>query len=147
MSQARGSTVAGQGPIGPIGGFLERFRRTTGMPARVGDEAAVELAPVFAVLDEFEREAQELRDRSSRMAAQRLHEAKEEAAALAAEARARADQERGDALKAGLRAADVELAELLAASETEAHEIRARGEERLPRLVAEVVARVREAGS
>ncbi|MCZ7590247.1 MAG: hypothetical protein M5U27_15595 [Gaiella sp.] len=145
MSHAPGSTVAGPGPIGPIGGFLERFRRTTGMPARVGDEAAVELAPVFAVLDAFEREAQELRDRSSRMAAQRLHEAKEEAAALAAEARARADQERGDALKAGLRAADVEIAELLAASEAEARAIRRRGEERLPQLVAEVVARVGEA--
>jgi flagellar biosynthesis/type III secretory pathway protein FliH len=147
MTQVPGSTVAGPGPIGPIGGFLERFRRTTGMPARVGDEAAVELAPVFAVLDAFEREAQELRDRSSRMAAQRLHEAEEEAAALAAEARARADQERGDALKAGLRAADVEIAELLAAAEAEARAIRRRGEERLPALVAEVVARVREAPS
>ena len=144
MSQAPGSTVAGQGPIGPIGGFLERFRRTAGMPARVADETAGELAPVFAVLDAFEREAQELRDRSSRMAAQRLHEAEEEAAALAAEARARADQERGDALKAGLRAADVEVAELLETAEMEARAIRRRGEERLPELVAEVVARVRE---
>lgn len=147
MSQASGSTVAGQGPIGPIGGFLERFRRTTGMPARVGDEAEVELAPVFAILDAFEREAQELRDRSSRMAAQRLHEAEEEAAALAAEAHDRADQERGDALKAGLRAADVEIAEILARGEREARAVRRRGEERLPQLVAEVVARVREAAS
>jgi vacuolar-type H+-ATPase subunit H len=147
MAQAPGSTVAGRGPIGPIGGFLERFRRTAGMPARVGDEAAVELAPVFAALDAFEQEAQELRDRSSRMAAQRLHEAQEEAAALAAEARGRADQERGDALKAGLRAADVEVAEILAAGEAEASAVRRRGEERLPQLVAEVVARVREAAS
>lgn len=147
MAHAPGSTVAGHGPIGPIGGFLERFRRTTGMPARVGDEAAVELAPVFAVLDAFEREAQELRDRSSRMAAQRLHEAEEEAAALAAEAHDRADQERGDALKAGLRAADVEIAEILARGEEEAHAVRQRGEERLPQLVAEVVARVRAAAS
>lgn len=143
VSQGPGSTVAGQGPIGPIGGFLERFRRTPGMPARVGDEAAVELAPVFAVLDAFEREAQELRDRSGRMAAQRLHEAREEAAALAAEAQDRADFERGDALKAGLRAADVETAEILAQGEADARAISARGQERLPELVAEVVARVR----
>ena len=147
MSQASGSTVAGQGPIGPIGGFLERFRRTTGMPARVGDEAAVELAPVFAALDVFEREAAELRERSSRMAARRLHEAREDAAALTAEAHGRADFERGDALKAGLRAADVEIAEILGQGEAEARAIRRRGEERLPQLVAEVVGRVREAGS
>jgi vacuolar-type H+-ATPase subunit H len=142
---APGSTVAGQGPIGPISGFLERFRRTSGMPARVGDEAAVELAPVFAALDALEREAQALRDGSERMAAQRLHEAREEAAELAVEARERASFERGDALKAGLRAADVETAEILAAGEADARAIGSRGEERLPELVAEVVERVRAA--
>ena len=147
MAQAPGSTVARQGPIGPIGGFLERFRRTPGMPARVGDEAAVELAPVFAALDALEREAQALRDGSERMGAQRLHEAREEAAALAAEAHQRAGFERGDALKAGLRAADEETAEILAAGEAEASSIRSRGEERLPELVAEVVERVRAGAS
>jgi vacuolar-type H+-ATPase subunit H len=81
------------------------------------------------------------------MAAQRLHEAHEEAAALAAEAGQRAGFERGDALKAGLRAADVETAEILAAGEAEASSIRSRGEERLPELVAEVVQRVREGPS
>lgn len=144
MAHAPGSTVAGQGPIGPISGFLERFRRTTGMPARVGDEAAVELAPVFAALDVLEREAQALRDGSERMAAQRLHEAREEAAALAAEAHARAEFERGDALKAGLRATDVETAEILAQGEAEARAIRERGEERVSQLVVEVLERVRE---
>lgn len=144
VAQAPGSTVAGQSPIG---GFLERFRRTSGMPARMGDEAAVELAPVFAALDSFEREAQELRHGAERMAAQRLHEAREEAAALAADARERAGFERGDALKAGLRAADVETAEILARGEAEARVIRRRGEERLPELVAEVVERVREGPS
>ena len=143
MAEAPGSTVAGQSPIGPISGFLERFRRTSGMPARVGDEAAVELAPVFAALDTLEREAQALREGSERMAAQRLHEVREEAAALAAEGHARADQERGDALKAGLRAADVATAEILARGEAEARAIRSRGEERLPHLVAEVVEHVR----
>jgi flagellar biosynthesis/type III secretory pathway protein FliH len=115
------------------------------MPVRVGDEAAVELAPVFAVLDAFEREAEDLRDRSERMAAQRLHTAREEAAALEAEARGRADSEHGDALKAGLRAADVELAAIVARAEADAQDIRRRGEERLPQLVADVVARVAEA--
>lgn len=114
------------------------------MPPHVGDEAAVELAPVFAVLDAFEREAHDVRDRSERMAAQRLHTAREEAAALAAEARDRADSERGDALKAGLRAADVEAAEIVARAEADAQAIRSRGEQRLPQLVAGVVARVSE---
>lgn len=145
MSQAPGSAFAGRSPIGPIGGFLERFRRTPGMPARIGDEAAVELAPVFAALDVFEREAHDLRERSSRMAARRLHEANEDAAALAAAAHGRADIERGDALKAGLRAADVTIAEIVARGESEARAILGRGEERLPELVAEVVARVRRA--
>lgn len=149
MPEARGST--GRGPIGPMGsfgfGFLERFRRTAGVPSRVADDAAVELAPVFAVLDAFEHEAQEVRDRSSRMAAQRLHRAQEDAAALAGDAHDRADFERGDALKAGLRSADVETAAILAAGEAEAGAIRHRGEERLSQLVAEIVARVREAPS
>ena len=117
------------------------------MPARVGDEAAVELAPVFAALDALEREAQALRDGSERMAAQQLHDAREEAGALAAEAQGRADSERGDALKAGLRAADVETAEILAAGEADARAIRSHGEERLPQLVAEVVEHVRRAAS
>jgi vacuolar-type H+-ATPase subunit H len=144
VAKASGPTATGHGPVGPLGGFLERFRRTPAMPSRVGDEAAVELAPVFAALDAFEREAQDLRDHSERMAAQRLHTAREEAAALAAEARGRADSEHGEALKAGLRAADVEAAEIVARALTDAHEIRHRGEERLPGLVAEVVARVSE---
>jgi vacuolar-type H+-ATPase subunit H len=144
VAEAPGSTSAAHGPVGPLGGFLERFRRTPGMPARAGDDTAVELAPVFAVLDEFEREAQELRDRSERMAAQRLHTAREEAAALAAEARGRADSEHGDALKAARRAADVELAEIIDRAEADARDIRHRGEERLPLLVAEVVAAVAE---
>jgi vacuolar-type H+-ATPase subunit H len=114
------------------------------MPARVGDETAVELAPVFAALDVLEREAQALRDGSERRAAQRLHKAREAAAALVAEAHQRAAFERGDALKAGLRVAGVEAAGILAAGEADASLIRSRGEERLPELVAEVVERVRE---
>ena len=149
--EARGTTVARRGPIGPTGGFgfgfLERFRRTAGVPARAADDAAVELAPVFAVLDAFEHEAQEVRDRSSRMAARRLHDAREDAAALAGEAHDRADSERGDALTAGLRAADVEIAAILAAGEAEAGAIRRRGEDRMSHLVAEIVARVGEAPS
>jgi vacuolar-type H+-ATPase subunit H len=115
------------------------------MPPRVGDEAAVELAPVFAVLDAFEHEAHDLRERSERMAAQRLHAAHEEAEALVAEARDLADSVHGDALKAGLRAADVEAREILARAEADARDIARRGEERLPQLVADVVARVSEA--
>ncbi len=131
--------------IGPIGGFLERFRRSSGVPAAVGDEAAIELAPVFAVLDELEREAAALRERSQQMATRRLHEAREEATAILADARSRADSERGDALKAGLRAADVAAAEIVARAEDEARRIDRLGTERLPALVRQVTEHVLEA--
>lgn len=131
--------------IGPIGGFLERFRGSSGVPATVGDEALAELAPVFAALDELERDASAVRRRSEHMATRRLHEAREEATAILADARGRADSERGDALKAGLRAADVAAAELVANAEREADRIERAGAQRIPAFAREVVERVLEA--
>lgn len=117
------------------------------MPAAVGDEAAVELAPVFEVLDEFEREAALARERSERMTARRLHEAREAVNEIITDARHRADSERDDALKGGLRAADVAAAEIVAEAEADAHAVDRRGALRLPGVVAEVVRRVKETGS
>ena len=139
--------TAGRGPIGPIGGFLERFRRTGGVPASVGDEARTELAPVFAALDEIEREVARLRTRSRDAAARHAREADEEAEMLMAEARNRAEAEREDAYVAGLRAADAEAARIVRAASRTAQEIERKGRERLPPLVAAVVERVLEAGA
>ena len=136
--------VARHAPAGPVGSILERFRGTAGVPAAVGEETTLELAPVFAALDAFELEAAAAREHAEAMVAHRLHEAEEGAREILAAARSQADSERGDALKAGLRAADVEASQIVARAEADARGIDERGRERLPGLVDEVVARVLE---
>lgn len=128
-----------------MGGFLERFHGTGGMPAEIGEETALELVPVFAALDAFEREAAAAREHVEQMAARRLHDAEEGAKEILADARSLADSERGDALKAGLRAADVESAQIIHDAEADARRIEELGRERIPALVERVLARVLEA--
>lgn len=147
MERASGAFTAGRGPIGPIGGFLERFRRTGGVPAAVGDEALTELAPVFAALDAIEREVAELRERSREAGARHAREAEEEVEMVLAEARSRAESEREDAYLAGLRAADADAARIVEAARREADAIVRDGRERLPRLLDLVLERVLEAGT
>jgi flagellar biosynthesis/type III secretory pathway protein FliH len=132
------------GPIGPIGAFLERFRRTGGVPATVGEQARTELEPVFAALDEIEREVEELRNRSVAAAARHAREAEEEAEMVLAEARSRAEAEREDAYLAGLRAADAEASRILHAARLRADAIEREGRARLPRLIQDALARVFE---
>lgn len=127
-----------------MGGFLERFHGTGGVPAAVGEETALELVPVFAALDAFEREAASTSEHAEQVAAHRLFEAEEGAKEILSYAKSLADSERGDALKAGLRAADAEAAQVVMRAETDASEIDERGRERIPALVEEVVARVLE---
>ena len=145
VEKAATPPVARRAPAGPVGSILERFRGTAGVPAAVGEETTQELVPVFVALDAFELEAAAIREHAAEMAAHRLHEAEEGAREILAAARSQADSERGDALKAGLRAADVEAAQIVARAEADARRIDERGRERLPGLVDEVVARVLEA--
>ena len=145
VEKAATSPVARNAPGGPVGSILERFRGIAGVPAAVGEETTLELVPVFAALDAFELEAAAMREHAEATAAHRLHEAEEGAREILAAARSQADSERGDALKAGLRAADVEAAQILARADADARGIDERGRERLPELVDEVVARVLEA--
>ncbi len=130
-----------------MGGFLERFRRSGGVPAAAGGELAAELAPVFAALDGIEEEAAEIRRRVDVVAAQRAHEAEEQAQGILAGARERANFERDDALKAGGRVTDAEVVSILEQAELDAQQIRTVGEQRLPAFVANVLKRVLEAGS
>jgi hypothetical protein len=123
-------------------GFLERFRGVGGVPAAVGEEAAAELAPLFAELDALALEAAEARAHADRVAAHRRFAAEEGAKEILVAARDSADAERGDALKAGLRAADVEAARIVAAAEADARTIEEHGRAALPALVDEVVGRV-----
>jgi vacuolar-type H+-ATPase subunit H len=136
--------IARHGPPGPVGGILERFHGTAGVPAAVGEETVLELVPVFAALDAFEREAAEARRHAEAIAAHRLYEAQEGAKEILAAASSLADSERGDALKAGLRAADVEAARIVAQAEQDAGRIEETGRARLPGLVDEAVTRVLE---
>lgn len=145
VERATAASVARHGPVGPIGGFLERFHGTGGVPAAVGEETVLELVPVFAALDAFELEAAEVREHAEKMAAHRLYKAEEGAKEILADARDLADSERGDALKAGLRAADVEASQIIAQAALDARRIDETGRARLPGLVDGVVARVLEA--
>jgi vacuolar-type H+-ATPase subunit H len=145
VERATAASVARHGPVGPLGGFLERFHGTGGVPAAVGEESVLELVPVFAALDAFELEAAEVREQVEKTATHRLHKAEEGAEEILAAARGLADSERGDALKAGLRAADVEASQIVARAEVDARRIDETGRARLPGLVAGVVARVLEA--
>ena len=147
VERASAPFVAAERPIGPIGGFLERFRRSGGVPASVGGELAAELAPVFAVLDTLEREAEELRRRSGAASARHLYDVEEDAQSILAGAREQAESERDDALAAGLQAADAEAARIVARAEQDARRIRETGEQRLPGFVADVLERVLEAAS
>jgi vacuolar-type H+-ATPase subunit H len=133
------------GPIGPLAGFLERFRRGAGVPSTVGGDASAELAPVFAALDEIDREIAAVRRRAEAAAARRLGEADEEAARIVAAGRKQAEAERDDALAAGLRAADADVDAILREAQAGSAALRRRGEARIPALVAEVLGRVLEA--
>lgn len=145
VERTTAGSIARHGPPGPVGGILERFHGTAGVPAAVGEETVLELVPVFAALDAFELEAADARGHAEAMAAHRVHEAVEGAKEILAAARGLADSERGDALKAGLRAADADVSQIVARAEADARQIDGRGRERLPGLVDEVVARVLEA--
>jgi len=147
VERASGAIWARRGSVGPTSGFLERFRRSGGVPGAAAGEVAAELAPVFAALDRIEEEAARIRRRTERAAAQRTREAEEQAQTILAEARERAGFERDDALKAGGRAADAEMVSILQRAHHDAGEIRKVGEERLPALLAHVLQRVLEAGS
>jgi hypothetical protein len=64
--------------------LLDRFRRTAGVPAAVGDALEAELEPVFASLEEIEVEASRVREEATADATQRLDEAVAESAWIAA---------------------------------------------------------------
>ena len=143
MAVARPVAVGPVG-IGPLRSLLERFRRSAGVPAAVVGELSAELAPVFAVLDEVEREAAELRELAEEAAAGRLQEADELAERILAEGRRLAALRRDEELRSVLREADADAEAIVRRAQAKAEALRRRGDERLPGLVAEVVARVQE---
>jgi vacuolar-type H+-ATPase subunit H len=137
--------VLGPVGIGPLRSLLERFRRSAGVPASVGVHLTAELAPVFAILDDLERDAERLREQSRADADRRLQEAEVEARTVLDEGRQRALLERDETFSLTLHEADAELAAVTGQAAAEAESIRVRGSERTAALVGEVIARVLEA--
>jgi len=124
-----------------VSDLLDRMRPVGGPDDRLAAE--LEPGPVFAALTEVERECAELHDAALAQARERGERAARQAADLIRQARVDAEAERAETV-ARLRAqAQGELAELLGRAEEEARLVRARAAQRLPALVALVLAHVR----
>ena len=132
--------------------FLRRFGRDLAPPGRPaeavgvpssGDELEGELGPVLEQLDPVGEQASEIEAAAREQARHRHDDAMREAAAILAEAQVRGDGERARAA-AGQRAeAASRMDAARAASEHEVERIRMVRDERVERLVDEVVECVR----
>ena len=132
--------------IRPLSALLDRFRRGVAVPAAVGDDLAAELAPVFASLERFEMQAQEVRRASAERAEERLAEGRQRAALISAGWRETAEAARAQAAQERRRRSREEALAIEAEGRVEADRIREGASVRIPELVAEIVACV-ERGS
>ncbi|HLG07877.1 MAG TPA: hypothetical protein VI409_04305 [Gaiellaceae bacterium] len=132
--------------IRPLSALLDRFRRGVAVPAAVGDDLAAELAPVFASLERFEMQAQEVRRASAERAEERLAEGRERAALISAGWRETAEAARAQAAQERRRRSREEVLAIDAEGRAEADRVREEASTRIPELVAEIVACV-ERGS
>jgi vacuolar-type H+-ATPase subunit H len=123
----------------PLSALLDRFRRGVAVPAAVGDDLAMELAPVFASLEEFEREAKAVESASTAEAESRLEDAREHAARISATWREEAEAERTRAAEARRRRSRAEARALEVEGRAEADRIRRQAAERMPELVASIL--------
>ena len=130
-----------------VGSWLERFRRPAGVPAAATEELDTELMPVFAALEEVEAEAARLREEARREADRRVAAASGEAAQRLADWRRRADAERARARDERRRALSAEARAVEVEARAEADLVLQAGRERIPELVAAVIACVTEEGS
>jgi vacuolar-type H+-ATPase subunit H len=123
----------------PLSALLDRFRRGVAVPAAVGDDLAMELAPVFASLDAFEREAKAVERASTAEAESRLEDAREHAARISATWREEAEAERSRAAEARRRQSRDEARAVEAEGRAEADRIRMQAAARMPELVAVIL--------
>lgn len=130
-----------------VSDILRRFRPAVapgpaapaGVPVDRVAEAEAELAAVFAALEPAVAEAQAMRGRAGRDAAERRRAAAEEAERIVADARASVDAVRAAAAAARLAALDEERAALDEEARVEAERVARVAGERLPAIVARVV--------
>lgn len=128
----------------PLGTLLDRFRRGVAVPAAAGDDLAAELAPVFASLEAFEEEADEVARASAAEADERLAQGLERAAHISARWRELASAERERAAASRRRRAQEEAAALEARGRAEAERVRERAAGKAPELVARILACVEQ---
>jgi len=143
---AEHSGISRPGLNGPLGNFLERFRRTGGVPAAVGGDLASELAPVFAALDEIERGAATLRERAEAVREGRKARLEQDVARILADGHRRAEKARKAAYEDARAAAAADAEGIVVEGERAAAGIRERGSSRLPGLVDEIVSRISVSG-
>jgi hypothetical protein len=124
----------------PLSSLLDRFRRGVAVPAGVGDDLAMELAPVFASLEQFEEEAQAVQRRGTQEAESRLEQAREQAARISATWREEAEIERTRAAEQRRRRSRDEARAVEAEARAEAGRIRRQASARMPILVEEILA-------
>lgn len=124
----------------PVSVWLERFRRPAGVPAGASEELDSELMPVFATLDEIEEEAQMLYSEAQREATRRLEAASREAELVLTRWTRQAEVERVRAETERREAVTSEVHSIEADAAAEAERIRQDGLERIPALVASLIA-------
>ena len=127
----------------PVSNWLDRFRRP-GVPAAASEELDAELLPVFATLDEIEEEAAAIRIAADAEAARRIEAAAFEAERILVRWRREAEAERVRAEADRREAVAGEARSIELRAEAEAAELRERGLERMPALVATVLACLQE---
>ncbi|HET8652509.1 MAG TPA: hypothetical protein VFM13_08050 [Gaiellaceae bacterium] len=127
----------------PVSNWLDRFRRP-GVPAAASEELDAELLPVFATLDEIEEEAAAIRIAADAEAARRIEAAAFEAERILVRWRRDAEAERVRAEADRREAVAGEARSIELRAEAEAAELRERGLERMPALVATVLACLQE---
>jgi hypothetical protein len=128
----------------PVSTWLERFRRPAAVPAAATDDLGSELMPIFAALQEIEDEARRVHEDAEREAARRVEAASVEAEEILAKSRRRAEAERATAEAARRAVIADETRAIELEAEVEARRIRDVGRQRIPSLVAAVVARITE---
>ena len=126
--------------------FLERFRpvgapgapAARGVPADRVAELAAELAPVLALLDPVQAQADAVLEDARAEAERRRNAARSVAEREVATARRRAESERATAAAGATRAADEQAGLDLATAQRAADEVASTSSERLPGLLSTV---------
>ncbi|QIZ38699.1 hypothetical protein [Saccharopolyspora sp. ASAGF58] len=130
-----------------IRGFFERFRSagTPGAAVRPGvpvdrvAEASAELAPVFALLEDAEAEAERICARGREEAAQIRQQAQAQAEAIIADANLRAEAVRADVVAEARRVVERESESAATLANETAARLRDRARGRMPVLVDRAV--------